>query len=409
MSGTGATSLAHTVLAMSRRTRSVFGVALLALAASTVSLHAAVDGLAIWLALPLGAAQAASVFLAAARPRTAIAVHHFALVGIALGTTATLYLWPVSVVSMIVLAALLTALGAAGRTTAAVAAWASGMLLLLGVVATTSLTGEAPPGWVSSIVVAGALSAVAGGCAAVARRLRDVRTEVAAARSDSAASRSELTGAQERARIAREMHDVVAHSMSLVHMRASSAQYRIDGLGDEVRAELDGIAEQARTALREMRTVLAVLHEDADADAVTAPQPGLAELPRLLADARRAGIAVEADLAPVSPAPSAMVQLALYRVTQESLSNVVRHARDSTATIRLSCDDTTIVLRIHSTAPDEGSTAPTTSSSAPDVGGRGIRGMIDRMTAVGGSLDHGPDAGGYAVVATAPRDRTAPP
>jgi signal transduction histidine kinase len=400
MSGTGATTLAHTVLTMDRRTRSASALALLALAASTVSLHAAVDGLAVWLALPLGIAQAASVFLAADRPWTAIAVHHLALAGIALGTTATVYPWPVSVVSTVVLAVLLTVLGLAGRTAAMVTAWASGIVLLLAVVATTSLAGETPPGWAASVLVAGAVGAVAGASAAVLRRLRDVRGEVAAARSDSAASRSELTGAQERARIAREMHDVVAHSMSLVHMRASSAQYRIDGLGDEVRAELDGIADQARTALTEMRAVLAVLHDDAAT--ATAPQPGLDELPRLVEDARRAGIAVEAELASVSPAPSPMVQLAFYRVAQESLSNVVRHARDSTAMMSLTCDGTTIVLRVHSSAPE-------TSNSAPDVGGSGIRGMIDRMTAIGGTLDHGPDDGGWSVVATAPRDRTVRP
>jgi signal transduction histidine kinase len=206
--------------------------------------------------------------------------------------------------------------------------------------------------------------------------------------------------------IAREMHDVVAHSMSIVHMRATSARYRLDGLGTDAVAEFDGIAEQARAALREMRGLLGVLREG---DGVLdAPQPGLADLPALLEATRDAGVAITASLPPevTEVEPPASLQLALYRVAQESLSNVVRHARGAEVFVGLERVGPELWLTVENGAPRDGETEV---GAASDQGGHGIRGMMERMASVGGSLDHGTvPGGGYRVVARAPHPLPSP-
>lgn len=197
---------------------------------------------------------------------------------------------------------------------------------------------------------------------------------------------------EERARVAREMHDVVAHSMSIVHIRATSAKYRIPDLPEATIAEFDGIAAQAREALAELRGVLGVLRGDDAAQFV--PQPGLGQLQELVDGARAADLNLSAQIEVIDPPPADSVQLALYRVAQEAIANIVRHAPGARATLSLASGDQ-ITLRIVNSGGSTG--------VSPDRGGSGIRGMIERMTAIGGSLSATSSGDGFEVIATAPR------
>jgi signal transduction histidine kinase len=387
-------TVALAFLAIDRRTRTIWVWAAAIIAVFAISLHAAVDELNVALAFALGLAQAGSILLALVRPRAAIIVHVAALIGIAAGTTGTLYVWPVSAISVIALAALLVALGLTGRFRYLLAAWTTAMLAMTGVALAALLLDAAPEGWLTSLIVAGATSGLAGGAAVVGAQLLTARRELRDAQDAGAASRVELTGAQERARIAREMHDVVAHGMSLVHMRASSARYRLDGISEETAAEFDGIAEQARGALAEMRGLLSVLRSD-DVTFL-APQPGLDDLAGLIESSRAAGLQIEASVAVIEPSPTRATQLALYRVAQESLSNIVRHAPGAAASVHLSDENDRITLRVRNSSS-------AVDPSPAESGGLGIRGMIERMTSVGGTLDHGPNGDGYLVTARVPR------
>lgn len=386
--------------ALNRTDWTVWSVIAIAIAAVGIPVHSAVHGLWVPFALILGIAQGGSLLLAALSPWLGALVHVVALLGIALGTAPQLAPWPVSAISMIALSALLILLGLHAEWRLQMVTWIAAMLgvaALAGVVTLQRDDTDAGNG----LIVAASITALAGIAGAiVGLLLRQVRT----AQHETELERARVAWAAERGRIAREMHDVVAHGMSVVHMRATSARYRIADLDERAAEEFDGIATQAREALREMRGLLGVLRDE---DGVlTAPQPGLDALPALIDATRAAGTTIDAELEPIAPPPPAPVQLALYRVAQESLSNAVRHARGAEVTVALARIGSEIVLRV---ANGPGASALPPSES----GGHGLRGMMERMTSVSGSLVHGPDeAGGFAVEArvphaVAPRDERA--
>lgn len=370
-----------------------------ALATVSIATHAALYGVSVPIAFVLGLLQGGSVLLAVLRPWFGVAAQLVAVVGFAVTTSAAQGPWPMPVVGMIALAAVLVALGLRGEWRLGAATWGSAMALLVVVALVVAGAGGATGGWAADFIVAASTTGLALFTATVVSQLLAARVEVAEARQETEAERAQVLWEQERARIAREMHDVVAHSMSIVHMRATSARYRLDGLDDATVAEFDDIAEQARGAMREMRGLLGVLREG---DRVLgAPQPGLADLDALLASTRAAGVAIVSDVADVTPPPPASVQLALYRVAQESLSNVVRHARGADVFVGLESVGSDLWLTVENGAPDAAAEAG--AGAASDVGGHGIRGMMERMASVGGTLDHGPIAtGGYRVVARVP-------
>jgi signal transduction histidine kinase len=199
---------------------------------------------------------------------------------------------------------------------------------------------------------------------------------------------------EERARIAREMHDVVAHHMSMIAVQAETAPYRLPELPGAVRDEFVSIAGSARTALVDMRRLLGVLRSDTDATP-TAPQPGVADVPHLVAAARRAGMVVTLD-PPVPPDVDGPVGLAVYRIVQEALANAGRHAPGAPVLVRVELTEGTLRLRVHNGAP----TAPPDPTSGP---GHGVEGMRERATLLGGAFRAGPtDDGGYVVSATLP-------
>jgi signal transduction histidine kinase len=198
----------------------------------------------------------------------------------------------------------------------------------------------------------------------------------------------------ERARIARELHDVVAHHVSAIAVEAESARLTTEGLPEGGRAHFETIGQTARDALAEMRRLLGVLREDASAEAALDPQPSLARLNELVETARASGTPVTLTLqGAVAPLPPG-VDLCAYRIVQEALTNVRRHAPGAHVDVHLeyAADVLRVRVRDHGPAP-----------VSPDVDGHGLLGMRERALMAGGTLTAGPaDGGGFAVDATLP-------
>jgi signal transduction histidine kinase len=199
---------------------------------------------------------------------------------------------------------------------------------------------------------------------------------------------------EERARIARDLHDVVAHHVSAIAVEAESARVTTEDLSDEGRAHFESIGQTARDALTEMRRLLGVLREDASADAVRDPQPSLTQVNDLVETARAAGSPVTLTLeGAVVPLPTG-VDLCAYRILQEALTNVRRHAPGAAVEVELEYQPEALRLRVR----DHG---PGAASEDPD--GHGLLGMRERAIMVGGTLTAGPaEGGGFVVDAVLP-------
>jgi signal transduction histidine kinase len=197
--------------------------------------------------------------------------------------------------------------------------------------------------------------------------------------------------AEERLRIAQELHDVVAHNVSLIVVQAQALGATA---GDEhVREATDGIADLGRQTMKEMHRTLKLLRGDDAAE--LAPQPGLGELPELLERARTAGVGIELTVEG-EPRPLAQsVDLSAYRIVQEALTNVVKHAGRAHTKVTLGYRPDALELTI----ADSGNSAP----SAASPGGHGLVGMRERAALFGGTLTAGPrDGHGFEVRASLP-------
>lgn len=206
--------------------------------------------------------------------------------------------------------------------------------------------------------------------------------------------RAQRAVVEERSRIARELHDVVAHHMSMIVVQAQSAPLRLGVDRPDVSKEFAEIEHSAREALGEVRGVLGVLRE-AREEAERAPQPGLEQMPQMLEATKAAGMQLtwSLDAAPEDCPPG--TALVLYRVLQESLANAARHAPGSAVGVTMRHSTDRAVLTIHN---GPGSTPPPERG-----GGAGVGGMTARAEAVGGSLRAEPDgAGGFIVQADVP-------
>ncbi|KPM52645.1 histidine kinase [Frankia sp. R43] len=202
------------------------------------------------------------------------------------------------------------------------------------------------------------------------------------------------SAAQERLRIARELHDVVGHTMSMINVQASAALHRLTKDPSQAETALAAIKEGSKEGLRELRATLGMLRQ-VDEEAPTAPTPGLAGINDLIASATRAGLDVRVDERGAGPSPPAAVDLAAYRIVQESLTNAARHSGARHVTIRIHRDDRQLTIGIE----DDGrGPAP-----AGNAGGTGIAGMTERARALGGMLSARPGpAGGFVVRARLP-------
>ncbi len=206
---------------------------------------------------------------------------------------------------------------------------------------------------------------------------------------------------EERTRIARELHDVVAHHMSLIAVQAETAPYRLSDLPESARAEFGSLSGVAREALLEMRRLLGVLRYDQPAG--LAPQPQLSDLPALVDATRRAGVAVALAVPRAMGEVPSGVAVCAYRIVQESLSNASQHAPGAEVSVSVGRDGGAVHLRV-ANGPG-GPAGPSASEPGP---GHGLTGMRERVALLGGSLSAGPSAGGgFVVSAVLPLGKTA--
>jgi signal transduction histidine kinase len=240
-----------------------------------------------------------------------------------------------------------------------------------------------------------AASAPAAAWAGTARRHRTEAALQSAARADIASELLEHTARSERARIARELHDVVAHHISMISVQAEAARLATPGLPDRAADRLRAIGDTARAALTDMHQLLGVLRHDAD-PVVTKrqPQPGLDQLAELLDHARDASnsaarLIVRGRSIPVDP----VVELAAYRIAQEALTNARRHAPGAAVDVELQYCTDRLQLRIRDNGP-----GPQPENGTGSTAGHGLAGMRERAAAVGGDLRTGCALGGGFLV-----------
>jgi signal transduction histidine kinase len=377
-------------------TASVASVAVFVLAAS---LGPVLYGVPVVVALLLGLVQGGAIVGALIWPRVAAAAAVVALVGFAVWSPATgAAPWPVPVTSIVGFSLAVGLVVGRGLWRPGLLAWAAGVVAsaVIGLVGAGAT--RADGAITADLVVFASVSAAVVAGALLIARWQEVRRQLTREREISAGELARREVAEERTRIARELHDIVAHGMSAIQVQASSAKYRIPSLPDEAAEEFDALAATARTAMGEMRRLLGVLRSD-DTGAETAPQPGLSDIRGLVADAARTGQVELVDETGDLDGVDTMTSLAAYRIVQESLSNVARHATGAATVVRLGRLDGSLVIEVrNATAPGRPAAPP-----APDGGGHGIRGMRERAELLGGSLATGPlDEGGFAVRAVLP-------
>jgi signal transduction histidine kinase len=233
----------------------------------------------------------------------------------------------------------------------------------------------------------------------VGSRLRAQRA-LAAQTERTELEQARLAVLEERTRIARELHDVVAHHMSLIAVQAETAPYRLSGLPEEALAEFCSLSETARQSMTEMRRLLGVLREDRPAR--LAPQPQLADLPALVDATRRAGVAVELSVPAGLDTVPAGVALCAYRIAQESLSNASQHAPGARVTVRVDQDADAVQLRVANGPSAPAGLGERERGREPGPG-HGLTGMRERVALLGGSLAAGPSPdGGFEVSAVLP-------
>ncbi|GAA3069050.1 sensor histidine kinase [Streptosporangium carneum] len=205
---------------------------------------------------------------------------------------------------------------------------------------------------------------------------------------------------EERARIARELHDVVAHHMSVIAIQAEAVPLQAAGNAERLEEGLREIRALSLAAMTEMRRVLGVLR-DGDGRTDTAPQPGLERLEELVGTARSAGLTVTLSLGGVLTGLPTAVSLSAYRIAQESLSNAMRHAPGSTVSVRISRSGDELHVHV---ANDAGLRSPAKPGhvEGPGHAGHGLIGMRERVSMLGGRLWAGPVGTGFAITAILP-------
>ncbi|CAM5595832.1 sensor histidine kinase [Streptomyces fumanus] len=273
------------------------------------------------------------------------------------------------------------------------AAWAAAGLLWAGHVLIAHWlyrwlppTGDTAASWGQEAVVAAWAVAVV----AVSELARVRREQGARDRAERARAARRRADA-ERLRIARELHDVLAHSLSVINVQAGVGLALLDSDPEPARAALRTIKAQSKEALGEVRQVLDTLR--APGDAPRAPAPGLDRLPELVEQAAAAGLAVAVRGRPPRLPPG--TDLAAFRIVQEALTNVVRHSASRHARVRLDAAGGALRLRVDDDGPPAGADA--------GGGGNGLAGMRERAAALGGTIEAGPRPdGGFRVLAVLP-------
>ena len=225
-----------------------------------------------------------------------------------------------------------------------------------------------------------------------ALRLRGAQARSALARADELEAARERVLAQERAQIARELHDVIAHSVSVMIVQAGAARMSLNGGSPRASESILAVERAGRQALDEMRRLLGILRQGS-AEPQLSPQPGLGDLGALVEQVRAAGLPVELELLgkPLQLAPG--VDLTAYRIAQEALTNAIKHAGPTTAQLRVSFASDAVEVEVL----DQG------RGGHPNLGGHGLVGMRERVELYRGTLEVGPRPnGGFRVHARLP-------
>lgn len=258
----------------------------------------------------------------------------------------------------------------------------------------TAAPPEAEDGWVVGLTIAAVI------CILIRIIVRS-RVQLAQQTKLKDTEKSKNAVLEERTRIARDLHDVVAHRMSVVVVQSQTARYRIDGVGEAAAAEFDAIADVARDALDEVRVMLGVLRLEDDSPGAEAyarnPNPGIAEIDGIVSATRGAGVDVSYQNLAAGETVGDACALVAYRIVQESLANATRYAAGAQVTVELSVTGDDLNVLIANTPPTAN---PINLESS---GGQGIPGMIERAKAVGGVLSAAPRPdGGFVVRARLP-------
>ena len=247
------------------------------------------------------------------------------------------------------------------------------------------------------------------------RRVRRLHLEVAEERAARAErerdERARAAVQEERTRIAREMHDIVAHSVSVMVVQAGAARRMVTRDPAAAVVATGEVEETGRAALRDMRRVIGVLRADSDEAAAETrpraalePQPGMADVAELVSTCRDAGLDVRVRTDGEVRALPSGVELAAYRIIQEALTNTMKHAGPARAEVRIAYEDDVLTVVVADDGRGVGLDAD------PDGTGHGLPGMRERVTVYGGDLDAGPHpGGGFRVRARLPLDRVAAP
>jgi len=366
------------------------GVFLCLLAVAEAIVRSALSGVSMQRAIALclvALATTAPIPLMAEQP-AAVAATCAAVASLVLFHTLTI----AAVIAELVVLYRLAQLPRSGSTTQAIAIALSFSFLVVALVHPVPQTSEAS---VLVLLLAGLAPAAA--LAGVARRERSEALRHDAARQAVAGDLLDHVARGERARIARELHDVVAHHISMVAVQAETARLTTPGMPGAGARALGAIGDTARAALTEMRRLLGVLREDAEIGGPElSPQPGLEQLGQLLDQARDAsGSAARLILSGRPRRLDPGVELAAYRIVQEALTNARRHARGAAVDVELRFRDQDIGLRVRDNGPGPADASP--------VDGHGLTGMRERAASVGGRLRTGPaPGGGFLVEATLP-------
>jgi signal transduction histidine kinase len=257
---------------------------------------------------------------------------------------------------------------------------------------------EAPPARVLYALIFAAawlLGYFAHNYRAYAARLEERTAELERAREELA----RRAVADERLRLARELHDVVAHAMSVIAVQSGVGAHVADSQPEEVGKVLAAIETTSRSALTELRRLLGVLRQNGEPPGSLAPVPGLGDLDSLLAEVAKAGLAVKLQVEGTpSPLPAG-VDLSAYRIVQEALTNVVKHAGPAHAQVVVGYRDQEVTVEV----TDDGRGAVPSVSDGRVGSGHGLIGMRERVAAFGGDLQVGPrPGGGFRVAARLP-------
>ncbi|MBU6533394.1 sensor histidine kinase [Streptomyces mayonensis] len=249
-------------------------------------------------------------------------------------------------------------------------------------------SGDSAASWAQEVVIATWVVAIVA-LSELARVRREQWARERAERAQAVRRRAD----EERLRIARELHDVLAHSISVINVQAGMGLALLDTDPEQARTALTTIKAQSKEALGEVRQVLDTLRTPGDAP--RAPAPGLDRLPELVEQAAGAGLTVEVEGEPPRLSPG--TGLAAFRIVQEALTNVVRHSGSRRARVRLGRDGGALRLCVDDDGPATGAEA--------GGSGNGLAGMRERAAALGGTIEAGPRPdGGFRVLATLPAD-----